>query len=79
MKKLIGFMGILFVFTLQNAFGLYTQCIDSQEDCRQNICSEHRGMKLQFPPYGNKRQAQELGLEQEYNECQKFLCVCNGD
>ena len=90
MKKLFGFMAIIFALTTQNVLGLEPNgpvaCLDypGNHSACQEYCGKRGGMIARNPmpsstPQDSDRQAYEkcVGTPGNWKKPPKSLCVCN--
>lgn len=86
MKKLLGFMVVMFAVTTQNAMGEHYECInftnwgDNAYRC-DNFCNKRGGMKKRVLIHGSHKP--DMGPQEltEYERCvegeRRALCVCS--
>ena len=71
MKKLLGFMSLMFVLTIQDTYGIHHPCVPNDGNAGRACikeCASHGTINSILYP-GSLNKARELGIENEYNKC----------
>lgn len=86
MKKLIGFMSIMFALTMQNALAQYTECIpftewsDNIKRCEKHCKESGHGMKQAVYIHHSNKAGMPHEVREKYESCvekeKKALCAC---